>query len=88
LQVYWQLPEGRVWTITKKWKRAVLMLPLAFLTMSGVPVNPEEIERLLHVMNETKVEFTIPDESDSGDGHRDAINSVQPEDAASRPAGL
>jgi hypothetical protein len=46
------------------------MLPLAFLTMTGVPANPEEIERLLHVMNEAKIEFTIPDESDLGDGKR------------------
>jgi hypothetical protein len=58
------------------------MLPLAFVAMCGIGVNPEEIERLLHVMNETKIEFTIPDESDPGNGHRDAISSVQPEDAA------
>ncbi|HEY6444000.1 MAG TPA: hypothetical protein VIY66_11755 [Candidatus Acidoferrales bacterium] len=58
------------------------MLPLVFVTMCGIALNPEEIERLLHVMNETKVEFTIPDESDSGDGHRDAMETVQSEDAA------
>jgi hypothetical protein len=75
------LPEGHVWSITKEWKRAVLMLPLAFVTMCGVPVNLEEIERLLHVMNETKVEFTIPDENNSGDGHRTAIEAVQSEEA-------
>ncbi len=57
------------------------MLPLAFVTVCGIPVNPEEIERLLHVMNETKIEFTIRDESDPGDGHRDAIAAVQSEDA-------
>jgi len=34
---------------------------------SGVgAVNPKEISEMIHIMNEQKIEFTIPD--DSGDG--------------------
>jgi hypothetical protein len=38
----------------------------------GIPrlyTNPKEIEDLLHIMNETKVEFTIPDAGDGSDGY-------------------
>ncbi len=49
----------------------------------GGIVNPKEIEDLLHIMNETKVEFTIPDEDDSGDsgpgGYRSLIEIENPE---------
>jgi hypothetical protein len=39
-------------------------------------VNPKEIEDLLHIMNETKIEFTIPEEGDDGDGKWPAIERV------------
>jgi len=38
------------------------MLMIAGLSFVG-PMNPNEIEDLLHIMNEARVEFTIPDES-------------------------
>jgi hypothetical protein len=54
-----------------------MMAPLALMLMTGaVLVNPKEIEDLLHIMNETKVEFTIPEESDDGDGKWPAIERV------------
>jgi hypothetical protein len=34
----------------------------------GAPMNPKEIEDLMHVMNETRIEFTIPDENHKGEG--------------------
>jgi len=45
-------------------------------------MNPKEIEDLLHIMNETKVEFTVPDDSDKGDGlpPLPEIDSVQSEE--------
>lgn len=42
----------------------------------GGIVNPKEIEDLLHIMNETKVEFTIPDENDNGDSGPDGYRSL------------
>jgi hypothetical protein len=50
-----------VW-IKRRWL-AFLVLPLTFL-----PICPRDVENILRVMNETKVEFTIPDEDDKGDG--------------------
>jgi hypothetical protein len=31
-------------------------------------VNPKEISEMMHIMNEQKIEFSIPDDSDGGDG--------------------
>ena len=54
----------------RKWLRAFLLLMMAGASFVG-PMNPKEIEELLHIMNETKVEFTIPDETHKGDGTED-----------------
>ena len=46
-----------------------MMAPLALMLMTGAALgNPKEIEDLLHIMNETKIEFTIPEEGEDGDG--------------------
>jgi hypothetical protein len=57
--------EGHV-PVKRKWLRAVFLVMLAGASYFGV--NPKDIEYLLHIMNETKVEFTIPDEDATGDG--------------------
>ena len=41
----------------------------------GAKMNPKEIEDVLHIMNETKVEFTIPDENHKGDGDKPSIET-------------
>jgi len=66
-------------SMKRKWLRAVFLVMLAAASFGG-PMNPKDIENLLHIMNETKVEFTIPDESDNGDGNRPLveIKPVQP----------
>jgi hypothetical protein len=51
----------------RKWLRALFLAMMAVASFAG-PMNPKDIEDLLHTMNETKVEFTIPDESDKDDG--------------------
>ncbi len=33
----------------------------------GSPMNPKEIEDLMHIMNETRIEFSIPDENHKGE---------------------
>ena len=55
-------------SIKSKWLKALFLGMMAMAAFSGARVNPKEIEDLLHVMNETKVEFTIPDESRKGEG--------------------
>ncbi len=48
----------------RKWLKAIFLAMLAGSCIFGV--NPKEIDDLLHNMNETKVEFTIPDEDPNG----------------------
>jgi len=39
-----------------------MMLMMACASFGG-PMNPKEIEDLMHTMNETRIEFTIPAET-------------------------
>jgi hypothetical protein len=39
----------------------------------GAKMNPKEIEDVLHIMNEMKVEFSMPDEDHKGDGNQPSI---------------
>jgi len=54
-------------SMKRKWLKALLMLMIAGSSFVG-PINPKEIEDLLRIMHETRVEFTIPDESHKGEG--------------------
>ena len=51
----------------RKWLRALFVLLMLGASFGG-PMNPKEIEDLMYVMNETRIEFTIPDENDKGEG--------------------
>ncbi len=62
-------PEGYV-SIKRKWLKALLMLMMAGSSFMG-PMNPREIEELMYIMNETRIEFTIPDADDKGEGKTD-----------------
>jgi hypothetical protein len=63
-------------SIRRKWLRAIFLMMLAGSCFFGA-ISPKDIENTLNVMNETKVEFSLPDESDSGedgpDGYRTLI---------------
>ncbi|MFZ3245597.1 MAG: hypothetical protein WA185_11025 [Candidatus Acidiferrales bacterium] len=65
----------------RKWLRILFLIMLAGVTCFGV-VNPKDIEETLQIMNETKVEFTIPDECDKGDGGPDGYRSLVKIDVA------
>ena len=54
-------------SIKRTWLRILFLGMMAMASFGGAWMNPKEIEDLLHVMNETKVEYMIPDESDQGD---------------------
>ena len=60
-------------SLKRKWLRAIFLAMLAISCAFGV--NPKEIEDLLHIMNETKVEFTLPDE-DNGKSGLDGYQSL------------
>jgi hypothetical protein len=70
-------------SMKRRWLRALFLVMMTVSSFGGAPMNPKEIEDLLHVMNETKVEFSLPDEGDKGDGNppwKDA-NFVRREEA-------
>jgi hypothetical protein len=51
----------------RKFLKVLMMLMMAIASF-GAPMNPKEIEDLMHTMNETRIEFTIPDENHKGEG--------------------
>jgi hypothetical protein len=55
-------------SIKRKWLKVFALLMMAVASGVGV-VNPKEISEMIHIMNEQKIEFSIPDDSDDGDGN-------------------
>ena len=51
----------------RKWLKALMMLMMSIASF-GAPMNLKEIADLMHTMNETRIEFTIPDENHKGEG--------------------
>jgi hypothetical protein len=51
----------------RKWLKVLMMLMMAGASFGG-PMNPREIEDLMHIMNQTRIEFTVPDENHKGEG--------------------
>lgn len=56
----------------RKWLK-ILMLAMMAGTSFGSPMNPKEIEDLMYIMNRTRIEFTLPDEADKGDGGKKGL---------------
>jgi pyruvate/oxaloacetate carboxyltransferase len=54
---------GRNFVSMKRKGLKVLMQLMMAIASFGSPMNPKEIEDLMHTMNETRIEFTIPDET-------------------------
>jgi len=46
----------------------LVCLTLGAGSLAGVPMKPEEIEELMHNLNQPKITVTIPDDSENGDG--------------------
>jgi hypothetical protein len=46
----------------RKWLKVLMMVMMAVASFGG-PMNPREIEDLMRIMNETRVECVIPDEN-------------------------
>ena len=64
----------------RKWLKALMLMMMAGVSFGG-PMNPKEIEDLMYVMNQTRIEFTVPDEDDNGEGgktrtHQDTMNNL------------
>ena len=51
----------------EKFRRVLLCSALGLGSLLGAPMRPEEIEELMHQMNQPKLAHTLPDESHNGD---------------------
>ncbi len=56
----------------REWLKALMLAMMAGASF-GSAMNPKEIEDLMYVMNQTRVEFTVPEEDDKGDGGKEAL---------------
>jgi hypothetical protein len=54
-------------SIREKFRRILLVGAIGLALLMGTPMRPDEIEELIHQMNQPKVAHTLPDESDQGD---------------------
>ena len=57
-------------SMKRKLLRVLMLVMMGGASFVGARMNPKEIEDVLHIMNETKVEFSIPDKDHNGDGNR------------------
>jgi hypothetical protein len=51
----------------KKLRVLLLCLALEVGVVAGVPMRPDEIQELMHQMNQPKLVHVLPSESDEGD---------------------
>lgn len=54
-------------SIKYRLRGVALCLTLLAGCFVGTPMCPEDIEKLMHSMNQQKIAFEIPDESENGD---------------------
>jgi len=54
-------------SISRKLSKVFFCLFLGFSSMSGIPMDPKQIEELLHLMNETKIEVVVPEHNGKDD---------------------
>ena len=50
-----------------KLRTLLLCLPLLAAAFGGLPMRPEEIEDLMHTMNQQKIAYIIPADERNGD---------------------
>jgi hypothetical protein len=60
-------------SIKRKLLRVLMLVMMGGASFVGARMNPKEIEDVLHIMNETKVEFSIPDTDPNGDGNQPQV---------------
>ena len=56
----------------RKWLKVLMLVMMAGASF-GSPMNPKEIEDLMYVMNQTRIEFTVSDQDDKGDWGKESV---------------
>jgi hypothetical protein len=47
--------------------KVLFCLFLAFASLSGGPMDPKQVEEILHIMNQTKIEVVVTEKNSSND---------------------
>jgi hypothetical protein len=53
--------------IKDRFCKFVFCTMLAVASIGGAPLRPEEVEELMHAMNQPKIARTLPDDAENGD---------------------
>ena len=61
-------------SIKLKLRMLMLYLPLLAGSLSGVPMRPEDMDQIMGTLNQERIEYVIPDDSENGD---DTIKEVE-----------
>ena len=61
-------------SIKLKLRMLLLYLPLLAGSLSGVPMRPEDMDQIMGALNQERIEYVIPDDSENGD---DTIKEVK-----------
>ena len=62
--------------VRRRLRTVFVCFVLEFGSLIGLPMKPEEIEELMHTMNQPKVVHTTPDEHDAGDDGPDETDTT------------
>jgi hypothetical protein len=54
-------------SIKSKFCKVIFCVTLGLASLAGTPMRPEEIEELMHQMNQPKIAHALPDENDNGE---------------------
>jgi hypothetical protein len=57
-----------------KLRMLLLYLPLLAGSLSGVPMRPEDMDQVMGALNQERIEYVIPDDSENGD---DTVKEVK-----------
>jgi hypothetical protein len=65
-------------SIKRRLRTLLLCLPLLLGAFSGMSMRPEEIEELMHTMNQQKIVVTVDDENENGDDILPKLPDLKP----------
>ena len=66
--------------VSSRLRTLLVCAMLEYAAMMGSPMRPEEIQALMHQMNQPKLAHVLRDEDDSGDGDPEPpTNNHQPQ---------
>jgi hypothetical protein len=63
-------------SIKRKLRMLLLYLPLLAGSLSGVPMRPEDTDQIMEALNEERIEYVIPDDSENGDDTNKEVKKV------------